>query len=228
MLKAMLKTGYDAVNTTARDFYFLSQVDTGTTTLPFISANIYNERADRPWMKPYLIKKSGLASIGITGIVSPASFERYLPDLAENDIHITVKSPQEALDKVLPRLQKDADIIVVMAALPKEDAKELFESRPEVDIVINMHGPTMQQENRLFCSTDGCADGLGRIDIAFDRKTPTHLTHLMLELDDSVDPNLDLWRMIEENYFVARMQRKNATKKQVLELTPEEFMQQMQ
>ncbi len=120
---------YDAVAVGADDLaaglgFLLGASDSG---LPLVSANLHDQQGNLIFM-PYLERTLGSLKIAITGITGPRT-----PVAA--DYHIA--EPVEALGLLIPALEAEFDLIVLLSSLPVQATADILEKFPGIRIGIS-------------------------------------------------------------------------------------------
>lgn len=139
---ALRTIGYDAINLGRNDLrlpapLLLSVVaPAGQTESEFVSANVaLFDFASDQWTSRYRVVEAGGKRVGITAILGKGYQDEIRnPDLAFMD-------PAEALAKIVPELKGRADILVLLAYAPLEEAFELVKRFPEFTILATSDGP---------------------------------------------------------------------------------------
>jgi len=103
------------------------------TELPLLSANIYKNK--KPLGQVYSIKHFAGFKVGVIGLVSPIYFNPEL--LAKEDLE--VKDPESALKEILPKVSAQADIIILLSHLGRNQTNILIQNVPGVDVAIIGH-----------------------------------------------------------------------------------------
>jgi len=103
-------------------------------TFDVVCSNLKSKMNETPdWLKPSIqVKSESGVKIGYIGLTAPFKpfYER---------LHWEVASPFQALEKYMPRLKDEVDIIVVLSHLGYDDDVILAESFPDVDVIIGGH-----------------------------------------------------------------------------------------
>lgn len=121
--------GYDAVAVGPLDLVagidFLKNQHSAHFT--WISANLVN--ADNsPVFKPFIIKKTGQSKTGIIGLTHRTTF---LP----SDLHIV--DWQTILPKLLQKLSKECDHIILLSNLPEKENVEIAQAYPDIRVILS-------------------------------------------------------------------------------------------
>ncbi|BFN37058.1 hypothetical protein [Fidelibacter multiformis] len=95
--------------------------------LPLLSTNLLNDAGEGVFRPFYLFHVKGfrLAVLGVT----------YLTD--DQASRFKAMNPEEAIRKQLPKLRKEADLILLLADMPLEKTEALGEAIPEIDFIVN-------------------------------------------------------------------------------------------
>jgi 2',3'-cyclic-nucleotide 2'-phosphodiesterase (5'-nucleotidase family) len=130
--------------------------------LNLVSANLYDEQ-QRVIFKPYQKRTVDSFEIAIVGITGPAGPEA--PDYHIGD-------PIEALDRLMPKLKDDSDMIVLLSPLSVQETTALVERFPALRIAISADktkanvSPVMAG-NGLIVQTAGRGQYLGVLTIGY-------------------------------------------------------------
>lgn len=116
-------------------------------TFSLLSANLFKN--EKLLGQAYLIKKFEGFSVGIIGLVSPAYVNLKL--LAAEGL--AVKNSEEALQKILPIVKEQADIIILLSHLGRYETNLLLQKAPDIDVAIIGHDPGMLHQPELLNST---------------------------------------------------------------------------
>jgi len=147
LLDAMERMGYDAVNVGERDVQrgyapFLELV--GTRSFPFLSANIVRADTQAPVFAPSVVVEADAVGdarrmrIGVIGAVRfNPTFRRPGPDGTE----MIIVAPREVVAREIAKLRAGkVDLVVLLAALPREDARRLAQDVPGLDFIVGSYG----------------------------------------------------------------------------------------
>jgi Cytochrome c554 and c-prime len=147
LLGAMERLGYEVVNVGERDVQrgyptFLELV--GSRSFPFVSANIVRADTKAPVFAPsVVVEADGPAEakrmrIGVIGAVRfNPTFRKPGPAGTE----LIVVAPREAVAREIEKLRSSkVDLVVLLAALPREDARRLALDVPGLDFVVGSYG----------------------------------------------------------------------------------------
>jgi len=169
LLDGMTTIGYDAINLgrTEAELDLDSLKKVLARPLPFVSANIYAKREDKPVTEPYRIITHGIWKIGVTGVTYTSA--------RSAGPGIEVKPPVEALAGVVSQLKGHCDYLVVLAFVDQDTLHKIADQYPEVDCILGGDVPqssgAVQEINRAanFNVMDK-GKVLGELDLEIDPK----------------------------------------------------------
>jgi 2',3'-cyclic-nucleotide 2'-phosphodiesterase (5'-nucleotidase family) len=175
--KAMGLMKYDALAVGNHDFDWGQDVlaqRSHEATFPFLATNV-TERATGKlpsYLKPYVVKDLGIARVGILGVTNP---------LGNTIVKATSVAglsfgPAAQVQPFLSELQKQADIIVVVAHIGSTDAAQLARDVPGIDVIVAAHDHAALQTARVEGRTTIVDSGaytqyFGRLEILVDPAT---------------------------------------------------------
>jgi hypothetical protein len=148
-LKSMALMGYDAIVPGEKDLsfgidYFRQRVR--KNRLPVLAANLVEASNDSllfPASREVTLR-SGLR-VGIIGVVGTAL--KMPPQVAPGSVEI--RDPLAAAQSQVDAVRATADVVVVLAHMPRDDARRLSEALKGVDVVINGHdGAALREVKR--------------------------------------------------------------------------------
>jgi 2',3'-cyclic-nucleotide 2'-phosphodiesterase (5'-nucleotidase family) len=145
LLESMKKLGYKAVNIGERDLNLgYDDFIKRTKGLPmsFISTNIVKQGTKEPVFSPFaVVDVKGTSGervrVGVLGV------DRYSPvwqKAGPSETNLAMASPADMIATYLPEVRAKSDVIVLLAALSKEDAHELAKQFPDIDLVLGAYG----------------------------------------------------------------------------------------
>jgi 2',3'-cyclic-nucleotide 2'-phosphodiesterase (5'-nucleotidase family) len=132
---------YDAAVLGDRDFqYGLDRLTTvvKSANFPFLSANILRTDTNQPLTAASTIITKGGQKIAIIGLTSP-SVETIIASDQILASQIRVEDPIAIAKKLVPELQKEADLVVVLSHLGINRDKELASQVKGISIIIGAH-----------------------------------------------------------------------------------------
>jgi hypothetical protein len=112
-----------------------------------ISSNLIRASDGRSWKDPYRLVEVGertLAVLSVTGF-DPTLLEN-LPD----GDHLVVRPPIEALQAHVPAVRERVDLVVLLAAMPLDEARLVARVVPGIDLVLGASDGTLTGANPVF------------------------------------------------------------------------------
>jgi 2',3'-cyclic-nucleotide 2'-phosphodiesterase (5'-nucleotidase family) len=153
---------YDAVGLSANDLSagYAFFKDESLNTIPFVSANIYDE-AGIPVFQPYILKTSGSQQIMVTGLTGTG------PETFDN---LNIRDWRTCFAEIMRTAPTGNSIYVVLSSLSKADNISLLEEFPMVDVVISASRvfprvPVTVTGTTLVARSGDQGKYLGRLDI---------------------------------------------------------------
>jgi len=145
LLTGMALLSYDAINLGEKDLQygaeFLNEVSK-KHQLPFISANVYKYGTEELFTKPYLIKQKGNLKIGIFGVTTKSGARH----LVKPSTGFEVRDPVAGAQKSVDELRQKCDVVIALAHLGLNGAKELAQKVNGIDIIISGHDTQRTQK----------------------------------------------------------------------------------
>jgi 2',3'-cyclic-nucleotide 2'-phosphodiesterase (5'-nucleotidase family) len=186
MLRAMAVMGYDAANVGEYELWLGKDLiaSLGELGVPLVSANV-TDSAGEPLVEPCVfVEKAGL-TVAVTGVVASGVY-RTGPGLEVDD-------PFEALARVVPSARERADVIVVLADLRKEDAREVALRFPEAALVLfRGRGDSLRPEieNRsVVASVSGFGRYVGEVRLDWKEGGEVSATGTPTQIDKRFRPD---------------------------------------
>lgn len=176
-----------------------------------VSANVKDKSGRLVFPESVVINKGGVR-FGVTGTTGTSYYNFNVTQGLQAADDFTFDDSKTALARVLPKLRRKCDIVVVLIHEGPEDAKRLVDEAPGMDVVIVGHNPGYQpnpervgqtlivrpsNRGQYVCSLDLALDGNAKIiDFKAEGKP----------LDESVakDPEFDKVVTLWETEFKAR------------------------
>ncbi len=147
LLEGMEKLGYAAVNVGERDVQrghaaFLELC--GTRKFPFVSANIVRADTKAPVFAPSVVVEaaaSGEARRWRLGVIGAARFNPTFRHPGPEGSEMVIIAPREVVAREIETLRAaKVDLVVLLAALPREDARRLAQEVPGLDFIVGSYG----------------------------------------------------------------------------------------
>jgi len=145
LLAAMERLGYKAINIGERDLtlgYDDFMKRTEGLKMAFVSTNIVKQGTKDPVFAPYtIINVKGTSgkpvSVGVLGV------DRYTPvwqKAGPAGTNLAMAAPADMIATYLPEVRAKADVVVLLAAISKEAARELAKRFTDLDLIIGSYG----------------------------------------------------------------------------------------
>ena len=154
----MGKLGYRAANVGLRDLNlgydaFMKRIK--GAAFPFISSNVVQKDTGEPVFKPYVILDVEMSAgrklkVGVLGAV------RYNPVFLKagpDDSNLVIARPETMIGRFLPEVREKSDIVVLLAALHREDAKTIAGKVEGIDFVLGAYGGAFSVRDEVVGNT---------------------------------------------------------------------------
>lgn len=141
MVRGMNRLGYRVSGVGERDLatsfaHFRSNTAEAKFTL--VSANLVRRSSGTTVLAPASLIVAGGLRIGVISVT------RFNPSIhlefTEGSDEIVTIDPLKALEAALEPLRKESDLVVLLAALPLEDARLIARRLPTIDLILGAHG----------------------------------------------------------------------------------------
>lgn len=186
VLKSFAMLGFHAVNIGRRE----AALDAATLTalakespVPFVSANLLDEKTQAPLLRPWIRVEVGGVRYGIIGIVDPSS-------VGEGRLGggLAVSDPASVIQGLLPEVQKGSDIVVLLAFANEERMQAMAAQFFEIQLILGGDVPQPSQElgrtNRsLLLATTNQGRAIGFLESPLLDGKLTSPKHSILMLD---------------------------------------------
>ena len=142
LLEGMTRLGYQVANVGERDLtagYDALMEKVAGLPLKLVSSNLVRQDSKEPVFAPFtVIKIPGVKGrkdvrVGVLGVVR---FNPVFQKAGPTGTNVVIVPPTEALQKLVPEVRKQADVVVVLAALHKDDARAFAMAVPGIDFVL--------------------------------------------------------------------------------------------
>lgn len=181
LLHSMKSLGYKAINVGERDLTFGYDDFVRRTEglgMTFLSTNIVKQGTKDPVFPPYAVIEVKGASgrplrIGVLGV------DRYSPvwqKAGPTGTNLGMASPADMIGTYLPELRAKSDVVVLLAAVSKEDAHDLAKRFTDLDLILGAYGGNFntaeENEGRVgIYYTGNQGKRIGESRITFDEKS---------------------------------------------------------
>lgn len=147
IVEAMVQMGYDALNLSNWDFVFGATVLRDYLTqwgLATLSANIVRSDTEEPITTPACVIECNGCRVGLVGVVAQKYQKTILE--AQSDVPLAVLDETSALQRAVADLLPRADVIIALANVGIDGARELAEAVPGLDVIICGHGQDLLEQ----------------------------------------------------------------------------------
>ena len=133
----------------------------------YVSANLLINGV--PAAQLYRIFDFGKIKIAVLGIISPSAFN-YYDKKKIGDLQVI--DPAESLNKLLPNIEKESDVIVLLSHLGHENDRKLALKFPQINLIIGGHSQNILQKaskinKSLIVQAGSDGNYLGKMDLIF-------------------------------------------------------------
>lgn len=202
--------GYDAAGLGELELRAMKMVDEQAVLdlgVPLICSNVIREKDNKLFVgKPYIVKKipSGLR-VAVTAVIG----EAVVYPAMQKDLGIKVLPPVEAIKANVPKMRKEADIVIVLAHMGAEAAVVLASAVQDdaagqgVDVILSSHPSALEKEFQkvgniaVMHAKNNCKyvgkltldiDAQGKITAANGENAPLH---------DKIEDDIEIARLIQ-------------------------------
>ena len=184
MLEAMEEIGYDAMVPGNYEFDygadFFSAAKNTERRLSIVCANLLRPDG-APFLQPYRIVERGGLKVAILGIMDVEMRkhildENFVVPSDQTGAELQLVEPSIALKELIPKVQKEADLIVVISNFPYEKNLTLADELSGIDLIISRQGKALRYQHTAVNKPDEASGGrtlvvtagayLGQIDIS--------------------------------------------------------------
>jgi 2',3'-cyclic-nucleotide 2'-phosphodiesterase (5'-nucleotidase family) len=145
LLDGMVKLGYRVVNVSERDLalgYDEFRKNVEGTGLKFVSANVVKQGTTERVFPAYEVLEVPVAKgkplrLGVVGVTR---FSPVWQKAGPSGSNLALAPPAEMLKSVLPEVRAKADVVVLLAALNRDDAARIAREVPGIDFVFGAYG----------------------------------------------------------------------------------------
>jgi hypothetical protein len=138
--------GYDAITIGEREFnygYAYLKDLIKKRDYQVVSANIRDAATGKRVWKEYVVVKRNGVRVGITGLLNPTiTFSGNAGD------SVVVDDPLGIAQELIPRMKKEADVIVLLAHLGRTEAYDLASQVDGIDVLVVGHRPSLVLRSR--------------------------------------------------------------------------------
>ncbi len=186
LLDAMGMLGYSAANVGERDVragYDSFERRASKARFPMISANIVRSDSKQPVIPPSVVieasSPSGRRSVRV-GVIGLVRFNPIFRKDGPEGSELEIVHPSEVLGREIEKLRgQKVDLVILLAALHRDDARMIVRAHPGVDFVVGSYGGVYTTEREgeggawvLYAGNQGKQIGETRIFFGEDGREP--------------------------------------------------------
>lgn len=155
LLDGMERLGYRVVHAAERDFslgYDAFRERVRGRSMRFVSANIVKEGTREPVLDPYAVVevdvpgRSRPVRVGVIGVMR---FNPVWRKAGPAGTNLGIAPPGEMVKRFLPELRAKADVVVLLAAMSRDDAGTLAREVPGIDFVFGAYGGMVSTKDEV-------------------------------------------------------------------------------
>jgi hypothetical protein len=122
---------------------------------PVVAANLVLQGTEKSIVSPYVIEgvKTAQGKTCQLGILGLTKFNRTFQKAGPSGKNVVTASPLEMAKRYIPEMKKKADVIIVLAAMPKDETHLLAKENPDIDLILAHHGSIFSVGNESEGST---------------------------------------------------------------------------
>lgn len=195
--------GYDAVNVGDQEFingreFFDAEVR--GAGLPLISASLRDGQTEKLLLTPYVVRRISGVRVGVLGLVDAQAFMVLRPDAYQG---VRVASISATLERYLPEMRAQADVIIVLSHLGAEGDRDLAEEAPDIDVIVGGHvgaasRAPLKVGETLIVRPGAGGEYVGRLDLTLNAAQQIEgYAHTLIPLDGAVPDDAGVARMVE-------------------------------
>jgi len=201
--RGLFEMGYDVVNVGPNDLAAGLDFLTGLQdeyTLPLVSANLLSADTLMPVFEPYMIIEIGGVSVGFIGVMEGGSsgahdFETFL-----------ITDPADAASSAVGMIEDRCDLVVVLAAMDRQDVYDLGDEVDGVDLIITTNEPQplpipVAAGDALMVSADEKGKRIARVTIRMGSDGPADFDTEMIPAGSLVPRHREVREIENEFYY---------------------------
>ncbi len=240
LVRGMNQMGYAAMNLGGSELHagmdFLREI-TADIGFPLLSSNLVFTDGQSPFWKKYVVTDLGNVKVGIVGVMPVDGLKDIIdPKYSEN---LNILPPQTTLEALVPAVRKEADVIILLSQCDLDETTAMVDAVKGIDFAIcpgktagcagcadHGHGPQQGETDLLHAARYGV--GLGFLQFTMDGSRQAQvIEQKMITLNTPVPAERLISEMLNEIKKL-RGETAQAKARATLQLTPEEFIKQMQ
>ena len=199
VIEAMNLAGYEAWTLGNHEFDFGQETlraRIAQARFPALAANLYDTSTGRLWdaVTPYAILQAGTARVAIVGLSYPST-----PGITKpaNVAGLEFRSAEETMRRVLPEVEQQGGLIIVLSHLGIDGDRALAETVDGIDVIVGGHSHLAMDRpevvnGTVIVSAGSKGQSLGRLELEVDtgtgQVTGYSLSDLLLPVTGQVSP----------------------------------------
>lgn len=174
--KAVSQAGYDAITVGNHDLdngLANLQKQSKHLNLPLLSANLIDKKGQLLF-PPYHVFERGGIKVAVIGVLGQNAYEAIASDRRKD---VSIIDPAVVLNKVVPQLREQVDLVVVLSHIGHEEEVRLASQVPGIDLIVGGHSHTKVDKpvpvlngdrTAIVCQAFQWGEYVGRIDLTVD------------------------------------------------------------
>jgi len=155
LIEGMNRLGFSAANVGERDLalgYDDFHRRTGAAKFPFVSSNIVDRDTREPVFKPFVILETNVPAtqqkvrVGVLGV---ARFNPVFLKAGPDGRQMVILPPLEAVRRYLDEVRQNSDVVILMAAIHKDDAHILAREVEGLDLILGTYGAIYSTQEEI-------------------------------------------------------------------------------
>ncbi|HPI74568.1 MAG TPA: hypothetical protein PK843_01520 [bacterium] len=217
LLRAMTWLNYDAINLGYKEFQlkpsFVRKMEQSLHP-PFVSANVLLAGADKPFVKPYLLKElQALPSerplafkklkVAVFGLADNKMAQLFIARPGEPQM--TYVEPLQAATELVPVLRKKADVVVMLYYGKNAEMNQVLNAVPGIDVAVLggeyylINSSSEQRKNQLAVSTPLQGKYVGILTLQLNKnKEIIGSTTKQISLDEKIVDDAKFLQLLNE------------------------------
>ena len=201
--RGLSEMGYDVVNVGPNDLAagldFLSGLK-DEYTLPLVSANLLSADTLVPIFEPYTVVDIGGVSVGFVGVMGSTTSGAHDFDT------FFITDPADATEAAIKTIGERCDLVVVLAAMDRQDSYDLADEVDGIDLIITTSEPQplpipMAAGDAVMVSADEKGKRIARVTIRMASDGPADFDTEMIPAGSLVTRHREVREIENEFYY---------------------------
>jgi 5'-nucleotidase / UDP-sugar diphosphatase len=135
-----------------------------------VSANIVDKKTGKPLWDDFTIVERGAVKFAVTGVTDRAPYDFKTSQGMNKGDDFDFRDPKTSLQRIIPQMRQQADVVVVLLHTGSDDAKRMLEGVSGIDAVIVGHLPEYKflpevAGNTVLVQTGARGQYMGRLEL---------------------------------------------------------------